>query len=318
MRADRLISLLLLLQTRGQMTASELASELDVSVRTIYRDVDALSAAGIPVYAERGPGGGCTLLDGYRTTLDGFTPEELAWLQALRLPGPLADLQLADAARSAILKLQSALSTQAPQGQPIDQRLLLDWGAWEQRTEARPHLATLQQAIREVRRVEIGLSMRSGTHVGLRLAPLGLVASGANWFLVAQRDGRPRTIDVARVIQVTLLAEGYERPPGFDLEAYWREHCQRLEETPQYEVALRLSATLREQLPMFLRGQGQVSSLSEPGHDGWVDARIVFRNLIQARSVILGWGAAARVLTPDALRTSLLDVARQIVAAHDA
>src|SRR5512147_2861952 len=153
MRADRLLSLLMLLQARGRMTAQELARELEVSERTIYRDINALSASGVPVYAESGPGGGCALLDSYRTNLTGLTADEARALFMLSIPAPLDQLGVGQELRAALLKLSAALpSSRRPDEERARQRIHIDSLAWFQGEDPVPHLHTLQQAVWQDRR----------------------------------------------------------------------------------------------------------------------------------------------------------------------
>ena len=147
MRADRLLSILMLLQARGKMSAQALADELEVSVRTIYRDLDALSAAGVPVYAERGPGGGCLLLDSYRTTLTGLTRDEVRALFALSIPSALSELGIDDEARTALYKLSAALpASRRPDEAGSRQRVHLDPEGWSDPKAPAPHLQRIYQA----------------------------------------------------------------------------------------------------------------------------------------------------------------------------
>ena len=315
MRADRLISLLLLLQTRGRMTAADLAQELNVSVRTIYRDLDALGASGVPVYTERGPGGGCALLDSFRTSLNGFTPEELAWLQALRLPEPLAHLELADAARSAMIKLQSALPREDASGRlRLGQRLLLDWNSWFEDLQPLPHLAPLQQALWQDRALELDMALRFGARVTLTVLPLGLVAKAGHWYAVVRSRERIRVLDVAQIIALRPLPGASRRPPDFDLPTFWEDWCRReANERPRYKTRLRIAPQFVENLPLYLAERSEGWSLADKADsEGWRTLEIAFDNLMQARATILGWGrgcagAGSRAAAPERARFCATD-----------
>ena len=198
MRASRLVSLLLILQSRGGQTAAELARELEVSVRTIHRDVDALSASGVPIYADRGPHGGIRLVDGYRTRLTGMTADEAEALFLAGLPGPAAELGLGTVVAAARLKVLASLPTELRgRASRLVERFHLDAAAWYHPDEAVPCLGELSEAVWEARRVKIGYD-RGDKTVDRILEPLGLVLKAGVWYLVAGVDGQPRTYRVSR------------------------------------------------------------------------------------------------------------------------
>src|SRR3954454_10086623 len=201
MRAGRLVSLLLLLQSRGLMTAEQLARELEVSVRTIYRDVDALSIAGVPIYADRGPLGGIRLVDGYRTRLTGLTTQEAEALFLSGLPGPAAQLGLGTVVTAARLKVLAALPPELrARASRISQRFHLDAPGWFQGSESVPHLQTLSTAVWEDRKLSLGYRRNDGNTVDRVVDPLGLVLKAGVWHLVVQTSGAaPRTYRVSRI-----------------------------------------------------------------------------------------------------------------------
>src|SRR6266508_1729821 len=193
MRASRLVSLLLFLQTRGQMRAQDLADELEVSVRTIYRDVEALSAAGVPIYAERGPHGGVRLVEGYRTRLTGMTEDEARALFLSGLPGPAAELGLGTVMTAARLKVLAALPTELRvRASRLVERFYLDAAAWFRLDEPVPHLPTLAEAVWEGRRVQVTYD-RGDESVPRLLEPLGLVLKAGTWYVAARREDEVRT-----------------------------------------------------------------------------------------------------------------------------
>jgi predicted DNA-binding transcriptional regulator YafY len=237
MRASRLVSLLLLLQTRGQMTAAELALELEVSERTVFRDVEALSVAGVPIYCERGPLGGVRLVDGYRTRLTGMTPEEAEALFLSGLPGPAAELGLGTVMTAARLKVLAALPTELrARASRLVERFHLDAAAWFRSSDSVPYLPALSQAVWVGHRLRI--RYRRGDDAVERVVdPLGVVLKAGDWYLVGASDGQNRTYRVSRVSAVEVLGEPFERPPNFDLAAYWRESTAAFErEIPRVEV----------------------------------------------------------------------------------
>ncbi|HEV7236507.1 MAG TPA: WYL domain-containing protein [Ktedonobacteraceae bacterium] len=229
MRADRLLALLLLLQTRGRMTAHELAEQLEVSERTIYRDMEALSVAGIPVYAERGPGGGCSLIDGYQTRLTGLTATEVRALFLLRMASPLADLGLNKALDDALLKLSASLPVpQRNDAEQVRQRIHLDSTTWNANAETMCHLHTIQEAIWQERVLVLSYRESHSSCCEQLVEPYGLVSKGSAWYLVGVASGESKVFHVSRVATVMLTAEHFTRPAGFDLPRYWSEYCQQV------------------------------------------------------------------------------------------
>ena len=321
MRADRLLSLLMLLQTRGRMTAQELAEELETSVRTIYRDIDALSAAGVPVYAERGPGGGCALLDSYRTNLTGLTEDEVRALFMLSIPAPLAELGVGQELKAALLKLSAALpSTRRGDESHVRQRIHLDWVGWHQPEEPVPHLQAMHQAVWQDRKLHITYPVEIVSYVKQfeRLVdPYGLVAKAGVWYLVCAGDGRMRVLRVSQVLDAVLSDERFERPADFDLAAFWEHWCTRQEENrPSYPVTARVSPKIVPLLPFYF-GKGihdAIAHASLPDAEGWITLVLPFETARAARDRILGFGSAVEVLEPKPLRASIVDYAMQIVS----
>jgi predicted DNA-binding transcriptional regulator YafY len=323
MRADRLLSLLMLLQTRGRLTAAALAAELEVSERTIYRDLDALSAAGIPVYAERGPGGGCALLDSYRTSLTGLTQDEARALFMLSVPAPLAELGVSQELRTALLKLSAALPGYRRQEEASARaRIHLDSTWWFQQREPVPHLATVQQALWADRLLQLTLVYRAIHEVELQRvgAPYGLVAKTSVWYLVWSDGDRVRADPVSSVVEARALDQTFERPADFDLVAFWHQWCRRLEaDRSSYPVTARVAPDF---VPFLVRhfGRGLQEALAAagpPGPEGWLTVTLPFENLYEARAQLLSFGRGVEVLEPLALRLSVLDFARQTVALYE-
>ena len=320
MRADRLLSIMMLLQARGRMTAQELAGQLEVSVRTIYRDLDALSVAGVPVYAERGPGGGCALLDSYRTTLTGLTQDEMRALFMLSIPAPLAELGVDQELKAALLKLSAALpATRRGVEERVRQRIHLDSVGWFEAREPVPHLRTIQQALWQDRKLKIVYQLRFDARAGWTVEPYGLVAKANVWHLVCRRRGAIHVYRVSRVLDASLLEDGCERPAGFDLAAFWQDWCAAAEENrPTYPVTVRVLPEFVRWLPYFFgETMGEGDALTEPPDaEGPVTATLQFESLEDARGRILACGRGVEVLAPIALRHSVLDHALQTASLY--
>ena len=232
MRADRLISLLMLLQTRGRLTAQELASRLEVSERTIYRDLEAFSSAGIPVYAERGPGGGISLVDGYQTRLTGLTAAEAQALFLLSVAGPHSDLGLDSALNDALLKLSATLpASQREDAQHLRERIHMDTTWWYYSRETLPQLSLLQEAVCHDQTILLQYLDERNNSCRCMLHPYGLVSKAGIWFLVAvhAQSGEQHILRVSRIQSVEISEASFVRPPDFDLAATWRDYCLSLE-----------------------------------------------------------------------------------------
>jgi predicted DNA-binding transcriptional regulator YafY len=320
-RADRLLSILMLLQTRGRVTAQLLAHELEVSERTIYRDLDALSAAGVPVYAERGPGGGCALVEGYRTTLTGLTRDEVRALFMLSIPAPLAELGVSGALRAALLKLAAALPAgRRSEEERVRQRIHLDPEGWPAHEEPVPHLRTIQEAVWQDRRLYLTYRLPLGAEVEWLLDPYGLVAKASAWYLMAAREGHLRVLRVSRVLAARLADETFGRPAGFDLVEDWRKWCAESEQNrPTFVVRARVAPEVVPYLARHLGEQAEeaIAAGQPAGEGGWVEMVLSFESLEAAREQILGYGRAVEVLAPWILRESVLDFSRQIVALYE-
>jgi predicted DNA-binding transcriptional regulator YafY len=316
-RADRLLSILMILQARGTVTAQQLAGELEVSVRTIYRDMDALSAAGVPVYAERGPGGGCSLIDSYRTTLTGLTRDEVRALFMLSIPAPLAELGVDQELKAALLKLSAAL----PDSRRLDQvhvrqRVHLDPAGWSEAVEPVPHLRTVQRAVWEDRKLHLTYRLPFQAQAQWLVEPYGLVAKAGTWYLVCARNGSMRTLRVSNVVDARIADQKSERPEDFNLAFFWQEWCRGEEQNqPSYPVVARVAPELTPWLPQFF-GESireQIHAAGPLDTDGWFTLTLPFESLDEARRRILGFGRAVEVLEPVALRNTVVDFARQIV-----
>lgn len=250
MRASRLLSLMMSLQARGRFTASKMAEELEVSVRTIYRDIDQLSAAGIPVVADRGCNGGFKLVDGFRTQLGALTAAEAETLFLAGLPGPAAELGFADLLEAARAKLMAALPGGA-RAERLASRFHLDAKGWFRPTESAALLPTIAQGVRKSHFLKIRY-VTDKSAVARKVGPAGLVLKAGIWYLVAQNGESFRTYRVARISAADVLDQTYTRPPDFDLPAHWARSSRNFEEgTFQASAVVLLSPRGRSLLDLM-------------------------------------------------------------------
>jgi predicted DNA-binding transcriptional regulator YafY len=318
LRADRLLSILLLLQVHRRMTAGELARRLEVSERTIHRDMEALSTAGVPVYAERGTGGGWVLEEAYRTNLTGLNMMEI---QALFLKGPtrlLTDLGLHKASEAALTKLLVALPSMSRRdAEYARQRIHVDGAGWHQSEECVPFLPTLQEAVWRERKLQL-VYQRGDETVERLIDPLGLVAKGNIWYLVAAVEGEVRSYRVSRVLGADVTDEPCARPRAFDLAAYWEQstadfRARLLWYPAKLRVAPGMLARMRHGVRYVRLGQAE-----PPDVDGWTPVSIRFENEREACEYVLGYGPLVEVLEPNALREKVLELARGTVELYAA
>ena len=320
MRASRLVNLLLLLQTRGGMTAAELSRELEVSVRTIHRDVDALSASGVPIYAERGPLGGVRLVDGYRTRLTGMTADEAEALFLGGLPGPAAELGLGTVVAAARLKVLASLPTELrARASRLVERFHLDAAGWFRAGESAPCLPAIAEAVWEGRRVSIRYE-RGDQTVERVLEPLGLVLKAGTWYIVAGSEGQVRTYRVSRVTDVRALEERFERPADFDLPAFWAESSAAYErEVPRIDVVVRVRPDRLELLGDAVghRATEAAERLDEPDPEGWLRLKLRLDWPEEVARRVLYAGKDVEVLEPAAIRERIARLAGGIVDRYE-
>ena len=322
MRADRLLSLLLLLQTRGRMTAQELAGELEVSVRTVYRDVEALGAAGVPIYADRGPAGGYQLLDGYRTRLTGLTSDEAGTLFLAGVPGPAAELGLGSVLAAAELKLRASLPGElADRADRVRERFHLDAPGWFRGDEPTPYLSTVADAVWSGRMLEIRYRRwKTPREVTRTLHPLGVVLKAGRWYLVASAAERTTAYRVANILDAEVLDRPAERPAGFDLAAYWQEWTERYESSVYTATAtVRMTvAALSFMTYVFPPEMSRVAraEAGPPDGNGWVVTRMPIESVRHGHTELLKLGADAEVLDPPELRAAFERTARGLAATY--
>ncbi|MBK8901123.1 MAG: WYL domain-containing protein [Anaerolineaceae bacterium] len=323
MRADRLLSLLMLLQSRGQMTAEALARRLEVSERTIYRDIDALSAAGIPIYGESGPTGGFALLNSYRTNLTGLTEGEVRALFMLSIPAPLEELGVSQELRSALLKLSAALPDSHRRNEAkVRQRFHLDSAWWRQGEEQMPHLPTIHHALWQDRQLHLVYRSPVGMPIKRRVAPYGLVAKAGVWYLVCARQqagARSQAVRVHRVsdlLEVQIAEETFDHPLDFDLPAFWQAWCLEYESLlTGFTATVRVAPEFVPELPRRFGSQihHKIAQAGPPDEAGWITLELSFQSFEDARDRLLSFGRGAEVVEPYALHRSILDYAEQII-----
>ncbi|GGM28556.1 helix-turn-helix transcriptional regulator [Dactylosporangium sucinum] len=322
MRASRLLSTLLLLQTRGRLTAQQIADELEVSVRTVYRDIEALSASGVPVYADRGPAGGYQLVDGYRTSLTGLTTDEAAALFLTGSGATAAHLGLGPTLEAAQLKLLAAMPReQRSTAERIQERVHVDAPGWFRDPEAPPHLDTVAGAVWEQRRLRLRYTKWDNTEVDRTLEPLGLVLKGTAWYCVARGRERVNAYRVSRMDAVTALDERFERLPGFDLQRYWLEWSDRLQQTLYRSGFATVLVGPRAAGMWWMLGPVAERALretaGEPDADGRVRVVLPLESFEHARIDLGRFGPDVEVLDPPELRALMRAQAAETLRRYD-
>ncbi len=316
MRASRLLSILILLQLRVRLTAQALAEEFEVSVRTIYRDIDELSAAGIPVYGDRGPGGGYQLLDGYRTKLTGLASDEAEAMFMIGMPGPAEALGLGPASESAGRKMLASLPPAwRSEGTRMQARFHLDTIDWYRVAEPVGALPSIARAVLDQR----ALAMTYESWTGVRkwqVEPLGLVLKAGVWYLAAQSSGIVRTFKVSNICAHKVLEATFERPTDFDLPKWWSASLARFEADLRPATAvIRATALGLERLAKL--GAYATIAVADAGPtdaDGWANVTLPIETNEQAALAMLGIGPEIIVIQPEDLRAQLRALAKKVVA----
>ena len=321
------MSILILLQLRGRVTADALAEEFEVSLRTIYRDIDELSAAGIPVQSERGPNGGFQLMQGYQTKLTGLASHEAEALFMIGMPNAAVELGLGDAATDATRKLLASLPPALSEdASRIGTRFHLDPVEWYHSAAPLPHLPALARAVLDQHTVSVSYSSWKGD-VNRILAPLGLVLKAGAWYLVALSLGSagdaaassPRTFKVSNIREQTVSDVSFSRPKNFILATYWRESMSR------FETDLRPGrATLRAS-PLGLKrlaelgafASNAVSQASQPDRSGWSTLVLPTETTDHAARLVMSIGVEVEVIEPRELRAAVRSLAREVTERHE-
>ncbi len=300
------------------MTAGELAQRLEVSERTIYRDLDALSTAGVPVYTERGPNGGCVLDEGYRTDLTGLTESEAGSLLASRSADPLADLGLGKSLEGAVLKLAAALPRMQREGvERMRQRIHLDAAGWFQFEEPTPYLPTIQEALWQERRLRLIYRRADGAWVKRLVDPYGLVAKASVWYLVGAMNRKVAIYRISRVQEAEMTESHFQRPADFDLATFWQGTFRQFEASlGEYRATLRIAPGSEPALQAAFgeRVHELLAQAGRPGDQGRYTLSVTFQSFEQARSILLGLGSQVEVLAPPELRESIVALAAEVVA----
>jgi predicted DNA-binding transcriptional regulator YafY len=318
-RASRLLSIMMLLQAKGRMSAESLSQELEVSVRTIYRDIDQLSAAGVPVYADIGRNGGFALLDGWRTRLTGLTAPEARALFLSGLPGPASELGLGDEVAAAELKLLAALPADwQMEATRMSSRFHLDPKGWFSSGPRPEFLKAVAEAVWTERRVTIRYD--SWTQISERtIEPLGLVLKGGIWYLVAQRETGMRTYRLSQIQALTPLDEHFERPRDFDLPRHWRDSTASFEREI-YIATARVRATKRgvvrlKEISQPVREEIEAQTL-DFDEEGFATFNVPIEEETWAAREITAVGAEVVVLEPATLRARMADIARRFASLY--
>jgi predicted DNA-binding transcriptional regulator YafY len=322
MRASRLVSILLLLQTRGRVTAAQLAEELEVSVRTIYRDVESLHASGIPLYGDAGHRGGYRLLDGYRTRLTGLSPDEAEALFLSGLPGPAAELGLGSVLAAAQLKVRAALpAALADQAGRVQSRFHLDAPGWYADRDETPFLGAVADAVWNSRVLHVRYRRwKTPTDVERRWEPYGLVLKAGRWYVVAGPG--PYAYRVDQILAVLRpdgeqgdATETFTPPTDFALAGWWESH-----QADFHRRLHRADATVRLAPAALARFTGPAAkALAATGTvepDGWTRAVLPIESVEHACGELLALGADIEVLDPPELRAALVAAARAVLARH--
>jgi predicted DNA-binding transcriptional regulator YafY len=304
-----------LLQTHGKMSTRELAEQLEVSDRTILRDMEALSMSGVPVYAERGSQGGWLLSEGYRTNLTGMKAEEVASLVIASHPNLLSDLGIQDDYRSAIQKLLASTPDNVRKStQLVRQKLHIDGAGWHQTSESFPCLKTVQEAVWMERRLLIHYP-RDGEMIARIVCPLGLVAKRSVWYLVAlTEEAEYRTFRISRISFAELLEESFDPPDHFSLPFYWEQSTAQLQSNlPRYPATLRIKESLLARLEKdrYIR----ISRVGEQ-ENGWFQVEVEFADIEHGCENVLRYGAGVAVAAPKELREKVIEELEKMVGVY--
>ncbi len=317
MRADRLLSIILLLQTRGKMTARALAEELEVSRRTILRDINALSYSGVPVYSEGGHGGGFSLAEEYRTTLTGLNTLEVQSLFVSSNHEALRDVGLGDAGERLLLKLLAALpNAQHSTADHIRQRLMIDPTWWWRETSISPFWEEIQRAVYEDRMIKAQYENYDGHIAERTLAPYSLICKSSVWYLLAERDGELHTYRVNRFHSMQLLDRSFTRRPDFDLPTYWRTRAQSIQNLPsEYSCVLRIHPERISVIKWLMPGRWEL--MDDANDTGWMTISLKIDSELLAKMLVFGLVGFVEVVEPTDLKDAVVEKAREVLERLD-
>jgi predicted DNA-binding transcriptional regulator YafY len=313
MRADRLLKMMFILQSRGRQTARSLAEELEVSVRTVYRDVTALNTAGVPVYTEKGPGGGILLIEEYRTSLTGLSPGEVQALFMLNIPAAAASLGMSGEVKAAMLKLSAALPGYLQKAETgVRQRVMID-ADWQRGASDRSpgFLRELYQAVWNDHKVRIEVEYIFGYRARHLVEPYSLIALRREWHLVCRVGDRYKVFSLEDIRSLEVTNEKFFRDAGFDLSAFWKSWNAHQD---GYEYMVWLSTNEKGLAHLQQADTCSVLGIDpDPSREGWFLVSARFFSFGEARRTVMDLGSAALVLEPEALRRTIEDLASQIL-----
>lgn len=314
MRGDRLVSILMLLQAYGKLTAHELAERLEVSERTIYRDMEALSAAGFPVVADRGQKGGWRLLDDYQSRLSGLKDSEIQSLFLSPSDELLADLGLSQIWESARQKLIASLPADDREKiQSVWNRIHIDTSTWKGQKEEIQNFEVLKQAIWKENKMHIVYERADGQRISRVVEPLGLVAKGSRWYLVAAHEGELRSYRASRIRKAEQTKEIFQRPANFNLASYWKTSTESFrEQLPSFSVQIEAKKTIVSRLT-FTDAFVRIKDIRKAKHLGWVSIQLVFDTEEEAKRYLLGFATEVRVIKPFSLQQEIYALAKEVV-----
>ncbi|MCG6168831.1 YafY family transcriptional regulator [Leptospira sp. FAT2] len=313
MRADRLLSILLQLQAKGRISSRDLAKKLEVSERTIHRDMEALSASGVPVFAERGSKGGWELSEGYRTNLTGMKKEEIFSMILTSSTRIASDLGKKKDFDSAFMKFMASLPpAYQKEAEMVRQRIHIDGAGWGCAEEEFPFLPLIQEAVWQEKKVI--LRYRSDEESKKRIIlPLGLVAKGKTWYLAAKYGKEFRTFRISRILEAK-LGDSFERPKKFDLEKYWQESTRNFfSKLPTYPIRLKVRTDRFEFFRMI--SYGRILEYSTINKD-WIEVKADLETKELALHHILGLGDSAILIEPKELKKEILSQAEKLSMAY--
>ncbi|MCG7344727.1 YafY family transcriptional regulator [Sporosarcina sp. ACRSL] len=318
MRADRLMNIMILLQNRGKMTAKELANELEVSDRTILRDMDALSTAGVPIVSDRGKEGGWRLLDNFRSKLSGLNKDDIKTLFLFPSRKLLEDIGLNSQALDTRQKLLAAIpGTFRDEAQAMWERIHIDSGTWRQSKEKVQALKTVQQAVWESKKLKIYYEQADGEQKERLIEPLGLVAKGNRWYLVASRNGELRNYRVSRIHNVEVLNETFSRPLNFNLAAYWEQSKVKfIQNLPEFDVQVEIHPAIINRIK-FTGKFVHFIETQNPNEDKWIPATLRFNDKQEAIEFILGFTNNIKVISPKELPKEIVSSALSVIKFHE-
>lgn len=316
MRADRLVNIMILLQSRGKMTAKELSAELEVTVRTIIRDMDALGNAGIPIVSERGREGGWRLVDNFRSRLSGLNKADMSALFVFPAEELLEDLGLNQQGIDTRQKLLATVPiAYRHEAQAMWERIHIDSGTWgpAKEKDKTGTLVMVQQAIWEDRKLTIRYQQADGKVSERTIEPLGLVAKGNKWYLVAVRDGELRNYRVSRIQQVEIEDATFKRPDGFNLPSYWKQSKKEfVKELPRYDVHVEVHPEILNRIN-FTGKFVKVIKAENLSEGEWISMTLQFNDEQEAVEFILGFANKIKVISPEAIAAKVVSSALSVI-----